>query len=117
MKTIKKLNNFALIICFLFYLTCYLRFVGQTFITVVQAITAIYLTIKIFSKINDDIIKNQIKTYWMIIISNAVILFSFFHEIMWNDTLQIVFITIIPNVTTIYFFRILIKYENLQFYR
>jgi hypothetical protein len=36
---------------------------------------------------------------------------------MWNDTLQIVFITIIPNVTTIYFFRILIKYENLQFSR
>ena len=117
MKTIKKLNNFALIICFLFYLTCYLRFAGQIFLAVIQAITAIYLTIKIFSKINDDIIKNQIKIYWMIIISNAVILFSFFNKIMWNDALQIVFVTIIPNVTAIYFFRILIKYENLQFSR
>ena len=117
MKTIKKLNNFALIICFLFYLTCYLRFAGQIFLTVIQVITAIYLTIKIFSKINDDIIKNQIKTYWITIISNAAILFSFFHDIMWNDTLQIVFVTLIPNVTAIYFFIILIKYENLQFSR
>jgi hypothetical protein len=115
MKTIKKLNNFALIFCFLFYLTCYLRFVGQIFLTVVQVLTAIYLTIKIFSKINNDIIKNPIKTYWIIILFNAAILFSFFHRIMWDDTLQIVFITIIPNITAIYFFRILIKYENLQF--
>jgi hypothetical protein len=34
---------------------------------------------------------------------------------MWNDTLQIVFVTIIPNVTAIYFFRILIKYETYNF--
>jgi hypothetical protein len=115
MKTIKKLNNFALIICFLFYLTCYLRFAGQIFLTVVQILTAIYLSIKIFSKINNDILKGQIKIYWMTIIFNAAILFSFFHKIMWNDFLQIVFVTIIPNITAIYFFRILLKYENLQF--
>lgn len=114
MKTIKKLNNFALIICFLFYLTCYLRFTGQIFLTVIQILTAIYLTIKIFSKTNRESIKKQIITYWTIIVFNATILFSFFSFIMWNDFLQIVFVTLIPNITAIYFYRIVLKYENLR---
>ncbi|PIF31495.1 hypothetical protein CLU81_1985 [Flavobacterium sp. 9] len=115
MKTIKKLNNFALILCFLFYLTCYLRFVGQAFLTIIQILTAIFLTVKIFSKPNNLSIKNQIKTYWIITILNAIILFSFFHTIMWNDFLQVAFVTIIPNLTAIYFYKILLKYESLRF--
>lgn len=115
MKTIKKINNFALIICFLFYLTCYLRFAGQLFLAIIQILTAIFITIKIFSKPNNLSLKNKIKTYWIITIVNAVILFSFFHMIMWNDFLQVVFVTIIPNVTAIYFYKILLKYENLRF--
>jgi len=115
MTTLKQINNFALISCFLLYLTCYLRFVGQSFLPIVQILTAIYLTYNFFSKSNNHKIKNQIKTYWVVTAVNAIILFSFFNFIMWNDFLQIVFVTLIPNITAIYFYRILIKCENLGF--
>ncbi|KRB57199.1 hypothetical protein ASD98_02635 [Flavobacterium sp. Root186] len=115
MVSTKSMNKFALIICFLFYLTCYLRFAGQAFLLIVQLISAIFLSIEIFSKPNNYKIKNQIKTYWTVTILNAIILFSFFNFIMWNDFLQVVFVTLIPNITAIYFYRILIKCENLGF--
>ena len=115
MISTKSFNKFALIICFLFYLTCYLRFAGQAFLLIVQLISAIFLTVEIFSKPNNYKIKNQIKTYWIVTILNSVILLQFFSFIMWNDFLQVVFVTLIPNITAIYFYRILIKCENLEF--
>lgn len=111
----KSINKLAIIICFLFYLTCYLRFAGQAFLLLIQSISAIFLTIEIFPKPNNYKIKKQIKTYWAVTVLNAIILFSFFNYIMWNDFLQVVFVTIIPNITAIYFYRILIKCENLGF--
>jgi len=104
----KAFNKFAIIICIIFYLTCYLRFVGQAFLCMVQMITAVFLTIEIFSK-NLNQFKKEIKIYWLVAIANAIIFISFFHFIMWNDLLQVLFVTIVPNITAIYFFRILTK--------
>lgn len=110
----KTINKFAIIICIIFYLTCYLRFAGQALLCIVQIISAVFLTIEIFSK-EINLLKNKIKIYWMVTIANALLLISFFHFIMWNDFLQVLFVTIIPNIAAIYFFKILIKttdYEN-----
>jgi len=110
----KTINKFAIIICIIFYLTCYLRFAGQAFLCLFQIISAVFLTIQIFSK-HINHFKKEIKIYWLVTIANALLLISFFHFIMWNDFLQVLFVTIIPNSTAIYFFRILIKitdYEN-----
>jgi hypothetical protein len=108
----KTINKFAFAICFLFYLTCYLRFVGQAFLLIVQVISAFFLTVEIFSKPDNYKIKNQIKKYWTVTILNAIILLSFFSFIMWNDFLQVVFVTLIPNITAIYFFQILTKQKK-----
>lgn len=113
MKLLLSINKFALIICFLFYLTCYLRFIGQAFLCTVQIITALFITVEIFSK--QLKFKKDIKLYWLVTIANATLLFSFFHSIMSNDFFQILFVSLIPNITAIYFFKLLIKtvdYEN-----
>lgn len=111
MISLKQFNFFACIICFLLYLTCYFRFIGQSFLTATNIISAIFLSIQIFSKPNNSDIKNDLKRYWLITILNLTILFSFFQMIMWNDFLQVFFVTIIPNITAIYFIKILIKEE------
>lgn len=95
-------------------MTCYLRFTGQLFLCSVQIITALFITFEIFSK-QQQKFKKDIKVYWLVIIANALLFFSFFHDIMRNDFLQILFVTLIPNVTAFYFFKLLIKtvdYEN-----
>ncbi|TDP00996.1 hypothetical protein EV145_105378 [Flavobacterium sp. 245] len=115
MVTLRQINIFALVICFLLYLTCYFRFAGQALLTITQIISGIFVTIEIFSKPKNYKIKSQIKTYWIVTILNIIVLFSFFNFIMWNDFLQVTFVTLIPNITAIYFYRILIKYEDLGF--
>ncbi len=112
MITAKQIIFFAFIICFLLYLTCYFRFAGQAILSVIQIISAIFLTFEVFSQQGLLEIKKQVKTYWISTILNIGILFCFFSLIIWNDFLQIVFVTLIPNITAIYFFRILIKYEK-----
>jgi hypothetical protein len=117
MINLKQFNIFACIVCFLLYLTCYFRFIGQSFLTITNMISAIFLTIQIFSKLNNNNnIQKDIKRYWLITILNLAILFSFFQIIMWNAFLQVVFVTIIPNITAIYFIKILIKHENNQYH-
>lgn len=113
MKRLVSINKFALIVCFLFYMTCYLRFIGQAFLCTVQIITALIITFEIFS--NQVKFKKSIKIYWLATITNSILLFSFFQSIMSNDFFQILFVTLIPNITAIYFFKLLIKildYEN-----
>jgi hypothetical protein len=112
MISLKQFNIFACIVCILLYLTCYFRFVGQSFLSITNVISAIFLTIQIFSKPKNEIIKKDITKYWVITILNFTLLFSFFNVIMWNDFLQIVFVSIIPNITAIYFIKILIKQET-----
>jgi hypothetical protein len=112
MITLKQINIYAFVICFLLYLTCYFRFAGQAILTTTQLISAIILSIEIFSKPKNRTIKNELKIYWSITVINIVILFWFFSFIMWNDFLQVFFVTITPNLTAIYFFRILIKYKK-----
>lgn len=115
MKYFKSLNNLAIIVCILFYLTCYLRFIGQGFLCFVQMITAIFLTFEIFSK-KIVTFKKNIKIYWLISLSNLALLIAFFHFIMWNDFLQFIFVTLLPNIMAIYFFRLLnkfIEYEKI----
>ena len=114
MISLKQFNLFACVICLLLYLTCYFRFIGQSFLTATNVLSAIFLTIEIFSKPNNEIIKKDIKKYWLITILNLAVLFLFFQIIMWNDFLQVVFVTIIPNVTAFYFIKILIKQENIN---
>lgn len=113
MKTLLSLNRFAIIICFLFYLTCYLRFAGQLFLCGIQIISAITISIIIFQK-SFYSFKNSLLIYWISTIINILILFLFFRTIMWNDFLQVLFVTIIPNITAIYFFRLVIKIENYE---
>jgi hypothetical protein len=112
MIKLKQINIYAFVICFLLYLTCYFRFAGQAILTATQLISAIILSITIFSKSKNSLIKKELKNYWLITITNMIVLFWFFSFIMWNDFLQVVFVTLIPNLTAIYFFRILIKYEK-----
>ncbi|KFF05321.1 hypothetical protein B0A68_07010 [Flavobacterium reichenbachii] len=114
MITLKRINIYAFTICFLLYLTCYFRFAGQAILTVTQLISAIILSTTIFSKPKNSLIKKELKNYCLITITNMIILFWFFSFIMWNDFLQVLFVTIIPNLTAVYFFRILIKYEKTQ---
>ncbi len=114
MKMLLSINKFAILICFLFYLTCYLRFIGQAFLCTIQIISALFITIEIFSKqINE--LKKSIAIYWLVTIVNATVLYSFFYFIMQNDFFQILLVSVIPNITAICFFKLLIKtidYEN-----
>lgn len=114
MITLKQINIIAFIVCILLYLTCYLRFAGQALLTIVQVFSAFAVTIQVFTKQNMEDIKKRIRNYWLIIILNAIVLFSFFENIMWNDFLQILFVTIIPNITAIYFIKTLTKINNIS---
>lgn len=116
MKSLKPFYRFALIICFLFYLTCYLRFIGQAFLTLVQVISAIFLTIEIYSKSINQF-KKSIVLFWIMLGINALIVTCFYTPIMWNDFLQFPFISIFPNLIAIYFWYLLkdfIEYDELK---
>ncbi len=111
-STLRQTNIIAFTICILLCLTCYGRFTGQLFLSFVQVLSAIGITIQYVMTPDQKDIKNRIKTYWMITIANAVILFSLFETIMWNDFLQVFFINIIPNITAVYFIKTLILIEK-----
>jgi hypothetical protein len=113
MKSLKKLNKIAIIICFLFYLTCYLRFIGQGFLCLVQIVTAVVLTPKIYATQIDEF-KKRIKTYWLVTAGNLIILGLFFEVIMWNDFLQFPFVSIFPNIMAIYFYRLLTEFIDYE---
>ena len=108
MISIKAFNKFAFLICLLGYMSCYLRFEGQIFLLVVQFISAVRITPYIF-KSNDNYLINCLVSYWVITTINFVVLYAFFQFIMWNDFLQIPIVSIIPNLTAIYFYKLLTK--------
>nr|WP_294938820.1 hypothetical protein [uncultured Flavobacterium sp.] len=114
MNYFKPINKFAMILCFLLYLTCYLRFMGQLFLCGIQIISALFLTIEIFSKPTGKFI-NKITVYWILTSINLIIVVTFFKSVLENDFLQFPFITLFPNLIAIYFWRLLnqfIDYET-----
>lgn len=113
MKSLKQLNKIAIIICFLFYLTCYLRFIGQGYLCLVQIITAVILTPKIYATQIGEF-KKRINTYWLVTAANLIILGLFFEVIMWNDFLQFPFVSIFPNIMAIYFYRLLTEFIDYE---
>ncbi|MFD1601505.1 hypothetical protein ACFSJW_15790 [Flavobacterium artemisiae] len=113
-STLRQINIIAFVICILFYLTCYARFTGQIFLSFVQIFSAIGITIPFLMVKDQSEIKKRIKIYWLVTILNALLLFSFFKTIMWNDLLQVVFVNIIPSITAVYFIRTLSLIEKIS---
>lgn len=106
MKRIKAFNQFAILLCFLLYLTCYLRFIGQAFLGIVQIISAIFITIDVYSQ-SINACKQKIKIFWIATLLNLAIIATFFETILNNDFLQFPFISILPNLLAFYFMGIL----------
>jgi hypothetical protein len=106
MRAIKSMNQLAFLICFLFYLTCYLRFIGQSFLAIVQIISAIFITIEIYSK-SINPFKKRILLFWKMAGINIIIVTCFYTYIMNNDFLQFPFISIFPNLIALYFWNLL----------
>lgn len=114
MKRIKAFNQFAILLCFLLYLTCYLRFIGQAFLGIVQIISAIIVTIDVYSQ-SINACKQKIKIFWIATLINLAVIVAFFETILNNDFLQFPFISILPNLLAFYFMGILnqlIENEN-----
>ncbi len=111
MWSLKSNYHLAILICFLLYLTCYGRFFGQLYLTLIQLITAFSLTITIY-KGNIQNLKSKIKLFWTIIIPNIILVFSL-KIILHTDPLQFIFITLLPNIMTFYLYGILLKVEKI----
>ena len=107
---LKKTYQFGMILCFLLYLTCYGRFLGQAIITIIQVFAAILLTITIHKE-NIQNLKSKIKLYWSVLIPNIILVFSL-KIILHSDPLQFIFMTLLPNIMTFYLYGILLKVEK-----
>lgn len=114
MKTIKKNIQIAATLCFLLYITCYLRFIGQAFLEIITIFSAITLTYSDYLKPLDHI--KKLRVFWIIKFIHITLFIAFYKTIMWNDFLQISIVTIVPNLMVIYLIHILnrfIHYENI----
>lgn len=106
-KTI-VMNNFAIVIAILGYLSCYLRFHGHSFLLCTQIIIGIMITISLKS-ITNQIIKKRIIHFWVITIiysiAHIIIYFKTQNYIsVWaNDFLSVLFLNIIPIYISYYF--------------
>ncbi|MGX7667989.1 hypothetical protein [Flavobacterium pedocola] len=114
MRRLKAFIKFAMLFCFLLYLTCYLRFIGQVFLELAVLISALSITLDVYTK-PITIYRKELKIFWITTILNLAIVSVFFETVLNNDILQFPFITFFPNVCALYFLRILnklIRYEE-----
>jgi hypothetical protein len=71
-------------------------------------VSAIFLTIDIYSKAMNQF-KKQIMLFWKMAVINMAVVFFFYTPVMNNDYLQFPFVSIFPNIIALYFWGLLNK--------
>lgn len=108
MKTLKKINKIALITTLILFLTVYLGMLAQIPLGIIQVISAIYLTIKMYHK--SDYAKRNLSTYWIVTISELVLFYvQHYYFPTSNDAIEWSLMVVFPMSIAIYFYAIMRK--------
>ncbi len=108
MKTLKKINKIALLTTLVLFLTVYLGMLAQIPLGIIQVISAIYLTVKMYHK--SDYAKRNLSTYWIVTISELVLFYvqhNYFPTS--NDAIEWSLMVVFPMSIAIYFYIIMKK--------
>jgi len=108
MKTLKKINKIALFTTLVLFLTVYLGLLAQIPLGVIQVVSAIYLTIKTYNKL--DYAKKHLSNYWIITIVELTLLYlqNNYYQTS-NDAIEWSLMMIFPMSIAIYFYIIMKK--------
>ncbi|WP_431243123.1 hypothetical protein ACQ9BO_26655 [Flavobacterium sp. P21] len=108
MKTLKKINKIALCTTLVLFLTIYLGMLAQIPLGIIQVISAIYLTVKMYHK--SDYAKRNLSIYWIVTISELVLFYvqhNYFPTS--NDAIEWSLMVVFPMSIAIYFYVIMRK--------
>ncbi|UUF14970.1 MULTISPECIES: hypothetical protein [Flavobacterium] len=108
MKTLKKINKIALITTLVLFLTIYLGMLAQILLGIIQVISAIYLTVKVYNK--SDYAKRNLSIYWIVTLSELALFYiQHYYFPTSNDAIEWSLMVIFPMSIAIYFYTILRK--------
>ena len=100
MKNIARINNVAFGICILLSITIYLTIIALPILGLIQIISALLITIKIKEKTKD--LKTNISIYWVLALSN-LLLMHLNSDMLFNNDYSLYIFIIIPIAIAIYF--------------
>lgn len=108
MKTLKKINKIALCTTLLLFLTVYLGMLAQIPLGIIQVISAIYLTVKVYNK--SDYAKRNLSIYWIVTLSELALFYvQHYYFPTSNDAIEWSLMVVFPMSIAIYFYIIMRK--------
>jgi hypothetical protein len=111
MKTLRKINTIAFHTTLVLYLTLYLGMLAQIPLGIIQVLSAIILTEKMFLKSNYA--KLHLTIYWILAFTELTLLYlEQFHFPSSDDRIEFTLMAFFPTSIAIYFFIIMRKLTN-----
>jgi hypothetical protein len=111
MKTLRKINNIAFYTTLILYITLYLGMLAQILLGIIQVITAIILTKKMF--LNSNYAKINLIIYWILTSTElSLLILEQFYFPSHDDRIEFTLIVFFPAAIAIYFFIIMRKITN-----
>ena len=108
MKTLKKINKIALLTTLVLFLTVYLGLLAQIPLGIIQVISAIYLTIKMYHKLGYA--KRHLCNYWIVTITELILVYWLFCNFQETyDAIKLLIMLVFPMSIAIYFYIIMKK--------
>lgn len=115
MKTLRKINNIAFYTTLILFITVYLGMLAQIPLGIIQVISAIIITYKMFLK--SDYAKKHLTIYWIFTLTELYLFYlEQYHYQSSNDFIELLLMVFFPMAIAIYFKIIMNhitkKYEN-----
>ncbi len=102
MKTLRRINNIAFYTTLILFITVYLGMLAQIPLGIIQVISAIILTYKMFLK--SDYAKKHLTIYWILTLTELFLFYlEQYHYQSSNDFIELSVMVFFPMAIAIYF--------------
>ena len=102
MKTLRRINNIAFYTTLILFITVYLGMLAQIPLGIIQVISAIILTYKMFLK--SDYAKKHLTIYWILTLTELFLFYlEQYHYQSSNDFIELSLMVFFPMAIAIYF--------------